>query len=166
MSDCIEINIRSTNYLIALSQAMCGTCRKFTSVVALVVPPGHEVLDSDADTQPESEAHVWQTAPHGAFLFHVEYLPDAIRGRLGVFAQFFRRGSCDVTGDVDWSNHCERCGCRLEDQELFCEPESAFFPTSKTHAEAINLIPVDEPFQALAAGYSPDPEFLDLISRN
>jgi len=160
MSEPPDVNIRSPSYFIARSWATCGKCRKRTTVVALAVPPGHEVFDAEA------EDHAWQVSVHNAFLFHIDYLSAGIRRRMDDWTPMFQRGPSETDGGPGFSNHCERCGCRLEDDGLFCEPEAAFFPVSDAMAKTILLTPVNEPFRALVGGYCPEPEFFDAISRD
>ncbi len=49
----------------------------------------------------------------------------------------------------------------LDDHDLFCEPEGAFLPTSQAQAAAIQLVRIDEPLEAAAAGYACDPQFFE-----
>ncbi len=154
-----EINIRSPRYFIARRLGACGHCRKRTQVFALAVPPGHQALELDA-------VDTWNVAVHGAFLFYVEYLPEAVQNRLKRYTQCYRFGHSDATLGFYWANHCERCGCLLDDHELFCEPEGAFLPTSESSASSIQLLPMDEAMQALAAGYAYEPQFFDAMSRD
>jgi hypothetical protein len=162
------MNVRSSSYLIARALATCGTCRATTPVVGLVVPPGHDVLQFEADSpEPGSDAdgQHWEATAHGAFLFHIDRLPDRVVTRVAGYAPLFRAGAPDRDGCGPWSNHCASCGCRLDDQDLFCEPEAAFFPVSEPAARAIHLVGIAEPFAAYAAGYAPDPAFFDAMSR-
>ena len=57
-------------------------------------------------------------------------------------------------------NHCERCGMKQGDFELFCEPEVAFMPLTAQSTKAIQIEEILEPFEALAGGYMYEPEFL------
>jgi hypothetical protein len=150
------VNVRSPGYFIARGTAGCGHCGRATAVTALAVPGGHEVLLSDEDSSSSSgPMGTWERAPHHAFLFHVESLPEAIQHRLGA----------RVGIGAGWSNHCEHCGGRLEDQDLICELGAIFCPENMADAARICLTWVGEPFAALAAGYAPDPQFFDAISR-
>lgn len=162
-----EINIRSPRYFIARRLGACGHCRKPTQVFALAVPPGHQALELDADAHDEATAvDTWHVAVHGALLFYVEYLPEAVQARLKRYTQCYRFGHSDAAMGSYWANHCERCGCLLDDHELFCEPEGAFLPTSESSASSIHLLPMNEAMHALAAGYAYEPQFLDAMSRD
>ncbi len=162
-----EVNIRSSNYFIARSLGACGHCRTPTQVFALAVPPGHQTLEFDAHSgQGAGSGDIWRIASHTAFVFYIEYLPEAVQGRVRRHTQCYRFGHDAAAMSFYWANHCESCGCLLEDHELFCEPDGAFLPTGESSASSIQLWPMHEPLQALAAGYVCDPQFFDAMSRD
>jgi hypothetical protein len=150
-------------------------------LVAIAVPPGHETLDVDDDALDEGSddetqhrehpAAAWSVADHNAFLFYVDSLPAAVQKRINQYQPAYRPldpGAVPAAGGGSgsyWANHCEKCGCRLDDHELFCEPEGAFLPTSASAAAAIRLVLVDEPFETSAAGYSYEPPLFDAMIR-
>jgi hypothetical protein len=185
-----EINIRSPRYYIARTVSTCRHCGSPTALVAIAVPPGHETLDVDDDASDEGSdgetqhrehpAAAWSAADHNAFLFYVDFLPAAVQERITQFQPAYRPLDLDAAAPAPapapapaagggpgsyWENHCERCGCQLDDHELFCEPEGAFLPTSESTAAAIHLVLVDEPFEATAAGYSYEPPLFDAMIR-
>jgi hypothetical protein len=160
-----DVNVRSSRYFIARRVTACDHCREPTRVFALVVPPGHEALDLDTDAKDEATAvDTWRIASHGAFLFYIEYLPEAAQSRLKGCSKTFRYGHSDAAMGFYWANHCERCGCLLDDHELFCEPQGAFSPSSATDAGAIHLVPMNEAIEVQAAGYAYEPQFFDCTS--
>ena len=180
-----EMNIRSPRYYIARTVSTCGRCGSPTALVAIAVPPGHETLDveddasdegSDDETQHrEHPAAAWSVGDHNAFLFFVDSLPAAVQKRINQYQPAYRPIDADAAaapaaaaGGVSgsyWANHCEHCGCQLDDHELFCEPEGAFLPMSESTAAAIHLVLVDEPFETSAAGYSYEPPLFDAMIR-
>jgi hypothetical protein len=157
-------NIRSPRYWIARTEGRCWHCGEQTRLIAVALPPGHEILELDEEAPDEAANDVWSVTSLRAFLFHIDYLPDGVRRRLFEVNPFFRRGSADVTAGTYWGNHCEHCDSLLVDHELFCEP-GAFLPTNERDASLIHLLPVDEAFEALAAGYAVEPQFFDAMSR-
>ena len=160
-----DINVSSPRYFIARRLGACGYCRAPTQVFALAVPPGHWALEMDADAQDGAVAvDTWRLATHSAFLFYVEYLPDVIHRRLKRFTQYYRFGHSDAAMGFYWANHCERCGCLLDDHDLFCEPDGAFVPTRASTARLIHLLPMNEEIEVLAAGYAYEPQFFDAMS--
>jgi|SRR5579859_1898443 len=180
-----EINVRSPRYYIARTIYLCRHCGSPTALVGIAVPLGHETLDVDDDaaqeggetSQPEHPAAAWSTADHNAFLFYVDSLPAAVWKRINRYQPAYRPPDPDAgatpaqdpaaagCSDSYLANHCEKCGCRLDDHELFCEPEGPFLPTSASAAAAIRLVPVDEPFEACAAGYSFEPPLFYAMTR-
>jgi hypothetical protein len=161
-----DINIRSPAYLIGRTSAACAYCRVSTRLLALALPPSHETLHVDADGESEQLcADLWQVASVNAFIFNVEYLPESVRGRLCQLSEFYRFARSEAAMNSYWANHCEHCAALLDDHELHCEPEGAFMPANEASASAIELLPIDEPFEAAAAGYAYEPEFFALMRR-
>ncbi len=153
----LAANVRSDGYLIAGAVARCPYCLRATLVVALMVPPGHETL---LDEEGEAAAG-WESAARHALLFYVELIPDSVRQRLQRIAPGYRYVLSPVTQGSYWGNHCDSCGGLLEDHDIFCEPEGAFLPMGPREGATIAFHPVDEPLQAHAAGYAPDPQFIE-----
>jgi hypothetical protein len=149
-----EPNVRSECYSVVHSAAICPHCRGRTRVAALLVPPGHQTrrLDDDVDG--------WDRAPRQALLFYVESLPEPVRRRLQQLAPLYRFAASPATQGSYWANHCERCGSTQEDHDLFCEPQGAFVPLSSAAAAAVEVVPIAEPLEAGAAGYTLDPDFM------
>ncbi len=154
-----DINVRADSYLIARTVGLCPHCGSETPLVALMMPPGHET-SSLADERACESRDFWERAPLRAFLFYVESLPDTARHHLQRLAPAYRLAVSPATQDCYWANHCERCGRLQEDHDLFCEPQGAFLPVSPAAAAAIELLPIDEPMEAGAAGYALDPALL------
>ncbi len=166
-----DVNVRSDAYYIARTRAPCGHCGLMTGVLALAVPPEHETLDLDAHGDLEADGNLetssadWQRAGANAFLFYVEYLPHSVRNRLQHLSPSLRFAYSDATQNSYWANHCDHCGRLLGDHELHCEPEGAFVPVSETAAAGIELLRVDDPFEAAADGYAFEPEFFSHVRR-
>jgi hypothetical protein len=160
-----DINIRSPRFLLARTVGTCWHCRTTIPLFALAVPPGHMELELDDEARDEETAvDTWRIAADSAFLFYVEYLPAAVQNRLKQFTQSYRLGDCAVAAGSYWANHCEHCGSLLDDHELFCEPDGAFLPTDESRARIIRLAPIDEAFEAVAAGYAYEPDFFDAMA--
>jgi hypothetical protein len=156
-----DINIRSLHYLLAQTEGTCWHCDTLIPLFGLAVPPGHMVLELDAETDDEAAAvDTWRIAADAALLFYVAFLPDFVHSRLRRVAPSLRLGTDATTGMDYWANHCRQCGLLLADHELFCEPGGAFLPTTDPGAGLIQLLPIDEAFEAAAAGYTYQPEFL------
>jgi hypothetical protein len=149
-------NIRSSSYYIAQMQARCAKCGRQTRVLALAVPPNHEI-------QVDGE---WQNVDGNAFIFYVAELPDAVARHLFERSPAFRlqRGQGEDLADSHWVNHCEHCAEPFSDDELHCEP-GGFMPSRAEEAEAIFLSPINEDFSASAAGNALAPEFFASMRR-
>ncbi len=147
-----DSNVRSQAYFIARAHLQCGQCGRATGVLALALPPGHETADCN------TEDGAWQRADAAAFLFFVTWLPDEVLQHLLPHASY-RQTQGDETAVSFWANHCEHCGAPQSDEELHCEP-GVFMPGSQAEAMQIHLLKVDEAFEAAAAGYALDPEFV------
>ena len=111
-----------------------------------------------------SASDTWERAPLRALLFYIEYLPEAVRGRLQALAPGYRRAFSPATQGAYWANHCDQCDGLHEDHDLFCEPEGAFLPVSPAAASAIELLSIAEPIHAAATGYAQNPEFLEFAA--
>jgi ribosomal protein S14 len=161
-------NIRSHAYFVARTRVRCPYCGLPTGLLAVAVPHDHEVLHEDvrddADERAEPSAEVWQRAGVNAFVFYVHHLSDGARDQLNRLSQSFRPAHCAATMNTHWVNHCERCGRPLGDHELHCEP-GVFMPSSEAAAANIELVRIQEPFAAVAAGYAVDPEFFAFMRK-
>jgi hypothetical protein len=147
-------NLRATSYSIAHTRVHCECCNGASRVIALALPPGHEMR---VDGQ-------WQRAESNAFVFYIAELPAPISRRLIEIAPLFSRKHGEGHRNPYWANHCEQCGGMFSDDNLHCEP-GGFMPSHPAEADAISLSPVAEAFSANAAGYAFDPEFFSLIRR-
>jgi hypothetical protein len=161
-----ELNFRSSNYFIARTIIHCWCCRAPTRLIAAVLPPLHEALAmDDGGADDGSSRDVWGSASRYAFLFYLGYLPDAVRRRFTEQSRSFRWDRSAASQGSYWANHCQKCDALLDDHYLFCEPEGAFAPTDPASAGEIELLPMREPFEAAAAGYTFDPPFIESMIR-
>ena len=182
-------NVRAQSYFVASTRMRCPHCGLPTRLLALALPPDHETLHEedgheedrhegaegaedtegaehaeDAEDGVEASPETWQRAGSNAFLFHVHHLPDRVRDRLNDLSRRFRPAHCAATLNTYWVNHCEHCGTPLGDHELHCEP-GVFMPSSEAAAANIELVRIQEPFAAVAAGYASDPEFFAFMRK-
>ena len=146
-------NVRSAGYFIARTQTWCRSCGGPIEVLALAVPPRHETADEDR------EAGGWYASDTPALLFFVSWLPDRVLQRLSSYSTAYRLSSNEGSSGLYWANYCGHCGEMQSDEELHCEP-GAFVRFSAAEAEKIQIIYVRDAFEAAAAGYASDPEFL------
>jgi hypothetical protein len=154
LSDPTDPNVRASKYLIAWTVMPCPHCSESTRLVALALPQGHEVLD--AETESSSS---WQPTAACALLFYVSSICHSARTRLLQLFPSFHPDRGEETSDSHWVNHCEHCNQSISDDELHCEPEGAFLPAGNAQGSNIFFVPMEEAFEASAAGYSLEPEF-------
>ena len=155
--DADDIDVRSPRYLIASTLGRCTRCGRSTLLVALCLPPGHEVLDQIDD--------IWCAAERHAFLFHVDNLCPSARQRLRAIAPRYDVARSTEEGS-GWLNHCDHCGSSFDDDAMFCEPDGGFLPTSAQSAALIRLMCIDEAIEARAAGIADEPEFFAFMRRD
>jgi len=155
----VEVNVRAPRYFIARTRGVCRHCNEQTDLFALALSTGHETLDVDEAAEYVAAADAWIVANQPALMFHVEYLNADVAARVVSLTSSFRVAQQASVTETAWTNHCEACGSPFDDEELFCEPGEAFFPTSEAGAAAIRLLPIEESLEAAAGGYSFDPNF-------
>jgi hypothetical protein len=156
-----DANIRSRTYYVASTTAPCRHCGLSTRLLALAMPEDHETLDMDAQAGPGA----WQRANLNALLFYVESLPKDVQTRLTQLSREFRLEHSTATQSSYWANHCQHCGSLLDDHDLHCEPDGAFMASGEDAARNIQLLEIHEPFEAVAAGYSFEPEFFGFVRK-
>ena len=160
----VEINIRAPRYYIARTRGVCPQCGMLTDLFALALPSGHETLDVDEGAGDVAAADAWIFANQPALIFHVGYLNADVAARLASLTSSYRIAQQDPAAEPAWANHCEACASPFDDEEMFCEPGEAFFPSSEAGAAAIRLLPIEDPLEAAAGGYSFDPNFFHAMS--
>jgi hypothetical protein len=166
-----DANFRSQFYYVARAAAPCPSCDHSTCVLALALPSAHETLDVDSEAASDpgdgrGADLLWQQADANAFLFYVQQLPDDVRRRMQQLSSNYRLAQGASSPILHWANHCERCGAQLDDNDLHCEPDGGFMPSSPTAAADIHLLQISAPFLAEAAGYAVEPEFFGFMRRS
>ena len=165
-----DAGVRSRTYYVACTTAPCSECGLSTRLLALALPPLHEILDAESSDGTgdcgEGVPDEWQRSDANAFLFYVERLPEDVQRRLEQLSSHFRLAQSAATQSIYWANHCEHCGTLLGDHELHCEPDGAFAPSSEAAAANIELLQIDQPLQAASSGYALEPEFFRCMRRS
>ena len=152
-------NLRAAAYYIARTWTACPHCGLATLLTALAVSAGHEIRDDESDDWEPVEAH--------AFSFYIAAVSVPVHRQLRKHAPDFRFICDEATGDAGWANHCEHCCLPIDDDLLHIEPGGhGFVPCSEDQAATVSLLKVDEPFEALAAGYAVEPEFFAFMQHN
>ena len=150
-----EFNVRSSSYFIAETKKVCWKCAEETRVFCFVLAPGHEIfgreplsVDDDGYEIDEEEEHCsWLRCEVPTIVHYVDLLLPSVAARINTFSRNYRIGFSKATQSSYWMNHCERCGMKQGDFEMFCEPKGAFFPMNKSEASKIVLHEFSEPFE-------------------
>lgn len=173
-----ETNIRSSCYYIAETRKSCWKCGKETLVLGLLIPAGHQTLEpideEELEFSSDEEYEAWLNSPASSewatcdlptLIHYVDYLPDAVRKHVHARSRNYRVDFSKTTQSAYWMNHCEHCGMKQGDFEMYCEPQGAFFPLDEREAAQIVLHAVDEPFEANCDDYSYGVELFDFMRK-
>jgi len=139
----LDIGIRAERYFIAKTAKHCWKCGAVTRVFGVGVPPGHETLELDEE---EEGTYCWCASGQPSFVHYVTDLLPKVAARIGGLSRYYRVDFSKTTQSSYWMNHCEHCGIKQGDFEMYCEPSGAFFPMSKEAASLIVLEVIAEPF--------------------
>jgi hypothetical protein len=138
-----NITVRARSHFIARSATKCWACNKLTSVYGFVLPSGHEILEFGEE---EDAPDIWCRYDEPAIVYYISNLQQAVVDRIRSFTKRYRVAYSKTTRSSYWMNHCEHCGMKQGDFEMYCEPGGAFYPTDDTEASAIILNKFAEPF--------------------
>jgi hypothetical protein len=152
-----EINVRSRRYFVLKTERACWKCGASTAVFAFGLPAEHEMREVSDDGD---KAGTWEKAEMSALPHYISFLAEEPRRRIQSMTSIFRPDFSQTTQSWYWMNHCEGCGMKQGDFELFSEPDEAFFPVSAERVAAIRVEEVREPFAAMAGEFGIDVGFL------
>jgi hypothetical protein len=141
-----DVNVRSSMYYLAETVELCWKCGEPSRVFGIAVPAGYESAEYDDEGN-----KTWESTGDMAFLSYIEYLPESVQTRIRVLTTHYWLDFSKTTNSSYWMNHCEPCGMKQGDHELFHEPHGAFLPMTPEDARAIKLHPVSERFEADAS---------------
>lgn len=156
-----DINVRSESYFIAQSTKPCWRCHDSTKVYGFVLPAGHEALMVDEE---DDERDAWYRYDQPTIVHYVTDLLPSVAARIGAHSGHYRIDFSKTTQSSYWMNHCEQCGIKQGDFEMYCEPQGAFFPMDKRAASLIVLKEFHEPFGCNASTAYGD-HFVDCMRR-
>ena len=138
-----DISVRSSCYFIAQTTKPCWKCSESTSVYGFILPVGHETLEPDDE---DDERDAWYRYDEPTIVHYVTDLLPAVAARIKAFSRHYRIDFSKTTQSSYWMNHCEHCGMKQGDFEMYCEPQGAFFPVDERAAFMIVLHECVEPF--------------------
>lgn len=158
------INIRAARYFIAESAKACWKCGGSTRVYGFLLPAGHETVN-DAGSDDDAVTVEWVAIDEPTIIHYVDCLPIAVQSRIATLTHHYRLDFSQTTQSSYWMNHCEHCGMKQGDFEMYCEPQGAFLPLYKYEAEQITVHLVHEPFEASCGGFSYGIEWFEYMRR-
>jgi len=129
----------------------CWHCDRDTRVFSFLLPCGHEAwLDS-------VESANWELQASAAIVYYTTWIPLNVQARMRSLTGHYRNDFSKTTQSFYWMNHCEHCGMKQGDFELFEEFDTPFCPINPQDASGILLHPVRKPFEASASSIAYEP---------
>jgi hypothetical protein len=150
-----DINIRCHSYFVAQSMRTCWHCDRDTGVFSFVLPPGHEAW-GDCDHSVK-----WELQVSAAIVYYITWIPLDVQARIRAVTGQYRNDFSKTIQSFYWMNHCERCGVKQGDFELFEEFDTPFRPINRQDACRILLHPVRKAFEAAASSMTYEPGFFE-----
>lgn len=147
------INVRSPFYAIAESAKECWKCGKVTLVYGFMLPAGHETLE---ETAADSDTVEWIKKEQPTTIYYVDYIPKSARNHISAITLDYRIDYSQATHSSYWMNHCQHCGMKQGDFDMYCEPGGAFCPMDEEDESLITVHMVHEAFEASCGGNSND----------
>ncbi|EIP5862260.1 DUF5710 domain-containing protein (plasmid) [Methylocaldum sp. MU1018] len=157
-------NIKSDNYFVAVSSKACWKCGGITKVCGIALPAGHETLEpvdeEDAgfgqnDVYTEAQFQEWLDSPASShwvtsdfptIVYYVSALPERVINYMQVYSHHYKLDFSKTMQTSYWMNHCEHCGMKQGDFEMYEEPDGTFYPLDAAAAAQITLHFINEPF--------------------
>ena len=110
-----DINLRCTSYFIAQSVRACWHCDRDSHVFSFLLPRGHQTWqDSD-------ESAGWEPQESEAIIYYITQIPERVQVQMRSVTGHYRNNFSKTTQSFYWMNHCEHCGMKQGDFELFEE---------------------------------------------
>lgn len=149
------INIRCRSYFIAQSARACWHCERNSHVFSFLLPRGHQTWQDD-----DARAG-WETQNNEAIIYYITWIPEFVQVQMRCMTSHYRSDFSKTIQSFYWMNHCEHCGMKQGDFELFEEFDTPFCPIRTEDACRILLLPVKEAFEASAASIAYEPGFFE-----
>jgi hypothetical protein len=150
-----DINLRCTSYFIAQSVRTCWHCDRDSHVFSFLLPSGHQTR------QESDESAHWEPQEAEAIIYYITQIPESVQMRMRSVTVHYRNDFSKTTQSFYWMNHCEHCGMKQGDFELFEEFDTPFCPINPRDASRILLRSVSEAFEASAASIAYEPGFFE-----
>lgn len=153
---------RSNGFYIVQSAEICWRCRRATSVVAFLLPEGHERFEYIYDEDEARYVGEWFERPYSCFLNYVSFLSQDLLKLIQKISENYYYDFSNSTNDNYYMNHCEHCRAKQGDFFMFAEPGGSFCPLSPEEAKSMQYYQFGSLLEANAGGYS-SVEFFDCM---
>jgi hypothetical protein len=150
-----DINLRCTSYFIAQSMRTCWHCDRVTHVFSFLLPRGHQAR------QESDKSADWEPQESEAIIYYITQIAASVQAQMQSVTTYYRNDFSRTTQSCYWMNHCEHCGMKQGDFELFEEFDTPFCPINPRDASRILLRSVSEAFEASAASIAYEPGFFE-----
>jgi hypothetical protein len=153
-----DFNIQASAYFIAQSMRSCWRCALDTRVFSFLLPPGHLVR------QDHDESTDWEVLECECIPYYITWIPASVQARMQALTRHYRSDFSKTTQSFYWMNHCEHCGMKQGDFELFEEIDTPFCPLAPQDAARILLRRVSESFEASAESIAYEAGLLEWLA--
>jgi len=96
-----------------------------------------------------------------AVIYYITQIPERVQMQMRSVTGHYRNDFSKTTQSFYWMNHCEHCGMKQGDFELFEEFDTPYCPINPEDASRILLRSVSEAFEASAASIAYEPGFFE-----
>lgn len=154
-----NINLRSRRFWRLQTEALCIPCGEMSKVIALVVPPGHEVLLEDEED--EKPAKDWIVREHFSILETIHYLLPTAFDAIYKDSYWFYPKPMAVRKSILYLNFCQFCHSDFPEAELFGEPGSGFMAIDPDDSEKFTVDEFEVPLMASVSAFSEEVPWLE-----
>ncbi|MFZ3324201.1 MAG: hypothetical protein WA190_17635 [Usitatibacter sp.] len=116
----MDANLRASKFLIAKADGACYKCHALNEFVAIVAPPGHEVLNEDDDK--------WEAVGESSILGWIRSINPEAAEAVQKISPDWKYSRSRTLEDSVYMNHCRACHAHQGDYFLHAEPDAPFFP--------------------------------------
>jgi hypothetical protein len=153
-----QVNLRAGCYYLAQSTRVCWHCERNTHVFSFLLPSGHYArVDGE-------KSDSWEPQDSAVIVFYIRHITPSVQRRMKALSRHYRQDFSKTTQSFYWMNHCEHCGMKQGDFELFEEFDTPFVPIEIEDASKIVLHQVEENFEAMATSMGYEPGFFERMS--
>ena len=164
MPPAFEPNIVASSYFIAQNTKSCWKCNQSTRIYGFLLPSGHRTKDY-IEHDDGTDEEVWSVSSEQTILSYITTLPREVESRVAKISRHYKPDFSKTTQSAYWMNHCEKCGMKQGDFNIFDEPQGGFLFLYPEEAKSVILYHITEPFEAECGGYSYDVEFFKYMQQ-